>query len=157
MREALKLVDDYVYSLIDARPTAKAEHRDLLGLYMSARDEQGQAMTRQELRDAVLNLVIAGRYAVFAFASMKALTREQGHDGASADVDILAPNLDQEAPRSDQGRGRPGPRRRRRHLRQLPLARLHGGRLQRGSSSPPQRVQGAFFPRHLVAPTNLDP
>lgn len=71
MREASKFLDDYAYSLIDARTTdGKVEekatgterlHKDLLGLYMDARDEQGKGMSRQQLRDAVLNLIIAGR------------------------------------------------------------------------------------------------
>lgn len=80
-------MDDFSYGIIDAREkeglgniTAdqKKDDLDLLSLYMALRDENGQPLTRRQLRsvechgfsvrtdvgiarDAVLNLIIAGR------------------------------------------------------------------------------------------------
>lgn len=72
MRDACKVIDDYAYRLIDARiadakdvkEKTKEEMaaRDLLDLYMDARDEHGARLTRDRLKDAVLSLIIAGRY-----------------------------------------------------------------------------------------------
>lgn len=70
MRKAIKTLDDFSYGIIDAREKAglgnitadqKKDDLDLLSLYMALRDENGQPMTRKQLRDAVLNLIIAGR------------------------------------------------------------------------------------------------
>jgi fatty acid omega-hydroxylase len=37
------------------------DRKDLLELYRGIRDEKGNGMNRKELRDAVLNLILAGR------------------------------------------------------------------------------------------------
>lgn len=70
MRKAIKTLDEFSYGIIDAREKSglgnitadqKKEDLDLLSLYMALRDENGQPLTRKQLRDAVLNLIIAGR------------------------------------------------------------------------------------------------
>lgn len=71
MTDAVKVLDDFSYGIIDQRAqegrgnvTAsqkKDAELDLLSLYMAMRDENGQPMNRKALRDAVLNLIIAGR------------------------------------------------------------------------------------------------
>jgi cytochrome P450 len=71
MRAAIKVLDDFSYGIIDEREKAglgnitaddkKDKTLDLLSLYMALRDENGQPMSRKALRDAVLNLIIAGR------------------------------------------------------------------------------------------------
>ncbi|MBW0526103.1 hypothetical protein O181_065818 [Austropuccinia psidii MF-1] len=70
MNSACNVLNDFSYSLIDERQ-ALAENersdenlafqRDLLGLFMAARDERGGGLSRTELRDASLNLIVAGR------------------------------------------------------------------------------------------------
>ncbi|ORY63680.1 putative cytochrome P450 monooxygenase [Leucosporidium creatinivorum] len=72
MKEATKIIDEFAYSIIDQRQAEgrgnftaetkkEAKNLDLLSLYMALRDENGQPMSRRALRDAVLNLIIAGR------------------------------------------------------------------------------------------------
>lgn len=68
MKAACRVLDDYAYSLIDERITGKELHReqgffskDLLDLFRSACDERGNHLSRTEIRDAALNLIIAGR------------------------------------------------------------------------------------------------
>ncbi|KAG0142585.1 hypothetical protein CROQUDRAFT_224839 [Cronartium quercuum f. sp. fusiforme G11] len=66
MREACKTLDEFVYKLIDEREgedkTEDPEARnDLLELFMRADDETGTSLKRHELKDAVLNMIIAGR------------------------------------------------------------------------------------------------
>ena len=71
MAEAVKILDDFSYGIIDQRAreglgnitasNKKDTDLDLLSLYMAMRDENGQPMNRKALRDAVLNLIIAGR------------------------------------------------------------------------------------------------
>jgi hypothetical protein len=63
MRKAIKVVDDFTYDIIDERDRAEKEDgsTDLLSLYRNVRDEKGEGMSRKELRDAVLNLILAGR------------------------------------------------------------------------------------------------
>lgn len=71
MRAAIKVLDDFSYSIIDEREKSglgnitaenkKEKNLDLLSLYMALRDDNGQPMSRKQLRDAVLNLIIAGR------------------------------------------------------------------------------------------------
>ncbi|SCZ87603.1 BZ3500_MvSof-1268-A1-R1_Chr2-2g05069 [Microbotryum saponariae] len=68
MRKAVRTIDDFSYKLIDERTknglndVNPGENRnksetDLLSLYMSIRDDQGKALSRKQLRDAI----IAGR------------------------------------------------------------------------------------------------
>ncbi|KDE06199.1 hypothetical protein MVLG_03479 [Microbotryum lychnidis-dioicae p1A1 Lamole] len=75
MREAVATIDKFAYDIIDERAqnglnsggaaaageTRSKSREDLLSLYMSIRDEQGKPLSRTQLRDAVLNLIIAGR------------------------------------------------------------------------------------------------
>ncbi|SGZ20464.1 BQ5605_C021g09279 [Microbotryum silenes-dioicae] len=71
MRDTVRILDEFCYNLIDERTragrntfTSEKKHdsqTDLLSLYMNIRDEQGKPMSRKQLRDAVLNLIIAGR------------------------------------------------------------------------------------------------
>ncbi|GAA6057630.1 hypothetical protein JCM3770_005004 [Rhodotorula araucariae] len=72
MTELLKVMDDFAYEVIDERDREgrgsftgaekkEAAETDLLSLYMALRDENGAPLTRKMLRDAILNLIIAGR------------------------------------------------------------------------------------------------
>ena len=68
MRAAEAVLDDFAYGVIDDRQRdidAQGEKddgakMDLLSYYMAVRDEVGRPMSRKALRDAVLNLIIAG-------------------------------------------------------------------------------------------------
>lgn len=64
MTASRKTLDTYIYDLIDARltPETRAEtSRDLLGLFMEFSDEKGASLSRDDLKDSALNLIIAGR------------------------------------------------------------------------------------------------
>lgn len=63
MRKARKTIDDFAYGIIDEREKAgdAAPTNDLLTLYRELRDEKGHPLDRKALRDAVVNLIIAGR------------------------------------------------------------------------------------------------
>lgn len=66
MQDACKTLDDYVYSLIDERNQKSSEatsekHVDLLGLFMKTVDVDGGRLSRVELKDAAINMMIAGR------------------------------------------------------------------------------------------------
>ncbi|CAH7675951.1 cytochrome P450 [Phakopsora pachyrhizi] len=72
MNMACDFLDRYAYYLIDQRISASGSGRDikeksdsyqedLLGLFMQARDHRGGGLNRTELKDAVINLIIAGR------------------------------------------------------------------------------------------------
>ncbi|SCV70500.1 BQ2448_1894 [Microbotryum intermedium] len=72
MRKAVKIIDDFSYKPIDERtktglndvkPGEKRSKSEtaLLSLYMSIRNDQGKPLSRKQLRDAVLKLIIAGR------------------------------------------------------------------------------------------------
>ncbi|KAG9305219.1 hypothetical protein G9A89_010727 [Geosiphon pyriformis] len=63
-REARDMLDDFSYQLIKKRrinSDAATKSTDLLSLYMHSEFENGQALTDKELRDILLNLMIAGR------------------------------------------------------------------------------------------------
>lgn len=67
MAEANQVMDSFAYGVIDdrrremaAQGEKKENAQDLLGYYLAVRDENGQPMSRKALRDAVLNLIIAG-------------------------------------------------------------------------------------------------
>lgn len=68
MRAAIKVLDEFSYKIIEQRESEgivglekdEAGKTDLLSLYMALRDESGKPMSKQALRDAVLNLIIAG-------------------------------------------------------------------------------------------------
>jgi cytochrome P450 len=59
---ALENLDEVIYAELARRRTQKdlAERADILSLLMLARDEDGQAMTDQELRDELVTLLLAG-------------------------------------------------------------------------------------------------
>lgn len=72
MRESCKVIDDYAFGQIADRikklngvaPEAKkrgAGKKDLLDLFMESRNEDGKPWSPQQLRDALLNFLIAGR------------------------------------------------------------------------------------------------
>lgn len=67
MTAARQTLEGYVYELIDARSEADTPaetYRDLLGLFMEFSDEKGASLSRSELKDSALNLIIAGRSAL---------------------------------------------------------------------------------------------
>lgn len=58
---AIKRLDGVVMALIDQRRRSKEEHQDLLGLLLSARDEEtGEGMSDSQLRDEIFTIFIAG-------------------------------------------------------------------------------------------------
>ncbi|GAA5933384.1 uncharacterized protein JCM15063_001301 [Sporobolomyces koalae] len=72
MNAANKVMDTFAYKVIQEREEMgrgnftgaqkkEAADKDLLSLYMALRDENGQPMNRTALRDALMNLIIAGR------------------------------------------------------------------------------------------------
>ncbi|GAA5838846.1 hypothetical protein JCM5353_003486 [Sporobolomyces roseus] len=72
MNAASKTMDTFAYKVIQEREEMgrgnfnasqkkEAADKDLLSLYMALRDENGQPMNRTALRDALMNLIIAGR------------------------------------------------------------------------------------------------
>ncbi|TNY20945.1 putative cytochrome P450 monooxygenase [Rhodotorula diobovata] len=72
MAKLVKVMDDFAYGVIDEREREglgnftgadkkEAADKDLLSLYMALRDENGEPLTRKMLRDAIFNLIIAGR------------------------------------------------------------------------------------------------
>ncbi len=60
LRRAVKELRRIVNEIIDARRNHPDEHDDLLAMLMNARDEDGQAMNADQLRDEVLTLLLAG-------------------------------------------------------------------------------------------------
>ncbi|CAG8463894.1 11909_t:CDS:2, partial [Dentiscutata heterogama] len=65
MRKACKYIDDYVYNMINNHKselrTGKKTVNNLLTLLMEAVDENGNKFNDKELRDVVMNLILAGR------------------------------------------------------------------------------------------------
>ena len=56
-----KQIDDLIYDLIDERRAeSKQNRKDILSLMMSARYEDGEAMSNEELRDELMTLLFAG-------------------------------------------------------------------------------------------------
>ena len=62
MRATLKPVDAQLYAAIRARRESgdSAEHSDVLSLLLEARDEDGQPLPDQHVRDELISLVLAG-------------------------------------------------------------------------------------------------
>ena len=63
VRDAMRTIDSVVNSIIDARmvgPTDAAGDTDLLDLLLAARDEDGTAMGRRQVRDEVVTMMLAG-------------------------------------------------------------------------------------------------
>jgi cytochrome P450 len=59
-RRGRRSLDALVYDIIARRRADRVEHDDLLGLFMAARDEDGQGMSNEQLRDEVLTMLLAG-------------------------------------------------------------------------------------------------
>jgi cytochrome P450 len=67
----LRVINEYVYELLDSRmrefeeaksiPGIDAQHRDLLGLFLEQSQKSGIAVSKKYLRDVILNFIIAGR------------------------------------------------------------------------------------------------
>ena len=62
IRKAMHTIDDVVRGVIDTRIDGSDARRedDLLGLLLAARDEHGQALSRTQVRDEVVTMVLAG-------------------------------------------------------------------------------------------------
>ena len=60
VRNAMRTIDRVVHEVIDARAGNPDPGNDLLGLLLAARDEQGQPMSRTQVRDEVVTLMLAG-------------------------------------------------------------------------------------------------
>ncbi|HYV14666.1 MAG TPA: cytochrome P450 [Conexibacter sp.] len=61
VKRLLAVIDRHLYAVIDEHRAAGVEGRtDILSLLMSARDEDGEAMSDLELRNELLTLVLAG-------------------------------------------------------------------------------------------------
>lgn len=61
MRQRQRKVDELIYAEIEERRAKPDANRtDILSLMMAARDENGQPMTNQELRDELMTLLFAG-------------------------------------------------------------------------------------------------
>jgi cytochrome P450 len=59
-QESIQVLDRVVLQLIESRRASGLEGDDLLGRLMAARDDQGEGMSNQQLRDEVLTLFLAG-------------------------------------------------------------------------------------------------
>lgn len=59
-RTALATLDDVAYTLIDTRRRARTATRDLLSILLEARDERGERIGDQQVRDEILTLLLAG-------------------------------------------------------------------------------------------------
>jgi cytochrome P450 len=57
---AVETLDRLAYRLIDERRAAGTEGDDVLGMLLAARDEEGKALPRRQVRDEVLTLVELG-------------------------------------------------------------------------------------------------
>lgn len=61
IRQAMRTIDNVVNEVIEARvATGTATDDDLLGLLLSATDEQGRPMNRKQVRDELVTLMLAG-------------------------------------------------------------------------------------------------
>jgi cytochrome P450 len=61
LKEAVKALDEVLHKIISGRREDCAEHEDLLGILMAARDEtDGQSMTDAQLRDELMTIFLAG-------------------------------------------------------------------------------------------------
>lgn len=60
MRRAAETLDRVVYRLIDERMASGEDNGDLLSMLLAARDEDGSGMSRQQLRDEAMTIILAG-------------------------------------------------------------------------------------------------
>lgn len=63
LKVAIRKIDDCLFPLIERRSSDKPSktRSDLLDLFLAYRDEQQQPLTHRQLRDALLNYLLAGR------------------------------------------------------------------------------------------------
>jgi cytochrome P450 len=61
----LQIVNEFAYSVIEKRrvqlANGETHHRDLLSRFLNAHNEHDELLGNKELRDVVLNFIIAGR------------------------------------------------------------------------------------------------
>jgi cytochrome P450 len=60
VKRSIRRLDEIVYRFIAQRRQDSSDRNDLLSLLLRARDEQGQAMSDQQLRDEAMTLFLAG-------------------------------------------------------------------------------------------------
>jgi cytochrome P450 len=60
LRKAARRMDAMVYRMIQQRRSSGRPHNDLLTLLLEARDERGDRMNDQQIRDEVMNILLAG-------------------------------------------------------------------------------------------------
>jgi cytochrome P450 len=60
LQKAVRRLDEIVYRMIQQRRTSGEAHDDLLTLLLEASDERGSRMSDQQLRDEVMNILLAG-------------------------------------------------------------------------------------------------
>jgi cytochrome P450 len=59
--QALSIIDDVIYGIINQRRTALSSHNDLLDMLLKARDDNsGEMMTDRQIRDEVITIFSAG-------------------------------------------------------------------------------------------------
>ncbi|KAI9488566.1 cytochrome P450 [Zychaea mexicana] len=64
IKQHLKVIDDFAYGIINERRKQLAEggeFKDLLSRFMNTRNEHGELLSDDELRDTSLNFILAGR------------------------------------------------------------------------------------------------
>ena len=59
-KQALGIIDDVIYGIIDQRRTTPSEQNDLLDMLLKARDDSGEKMTDRQIRDEVITIFSAG-------------------------------------------------------------------------------------------------
>ena len=59
-RKAVKQLDEAIFGMIHAQRMRREESDDLLSMLLHARDEEGNTMSDQQVRDEVLTLILAG-------------------------------------------------------------------------------------------------
>jgi cytochrome P450 family 110 len=93
-----KLVDDLLFAEIaDRRETLDPDRSDILTLLLMARDEDGNAMTDQELRDELMTMLLAGHdssAATLAWTFYYLYTHPEAEAKLTAELDALGPNPD---------------------------------------------------------------
>lgn len=100
-KHSKEIMDSVFTKIISERRKDTDEHNDLLGMLMSARDEEtGTGMTDDELKDEVVTLLIAGHDTVAAALSWTWIllaqnphVRSQLHDELKASLDGRSPSL----------------------------------------------------------------
>eukprot|EP01117_Protostelium_nocturnum_P019304 TRINITY_DN8338_c0_g1_i1.p1 TRINITY_DN8338_c0_g1~~TRINITY_DN8338_c0_g1_i1.p1 ORF type:complete len:513 (-),score=140.07 TRINITY_DN8338_c0_g1_i1:135-1673(-) len=61
MKEAASIIDKFALEMVEERKKDLRNEVDLLSLYLKMKDENGDPYSAQQVRDAVINLVLAGR------------------------------------------------------------------------------------------------